>query len=388
MASDFNPYNQTVIFSDANGDPIPVPILMVNEFAQHPIKACINYAAQLGASVMLLLILLLLTKAEKRGSLVFWLNCFALVLNFTRLLCSILMFTSAFMDAYAYFSSDYSKVPAADYANSVIGVISGALLVTSIEASLVLQVHVVCSDLRRVYRRALLLVSVLVVLIVIAIRYWLAVINIKNILNALDPEPTNWLENLANIVLTISICFFCAIFVTKLGIAIHMRRKLGLTEFGPMEVVFIMGCQTLFIPAILSIIHYKVEVPQLATNLLTVVTVSLPLSSIWAGTTLDKRNAVPSRNFWQALSPSGNRGANTTYGTNTTASSTMRPCTQCYSDSRPLTMKESRDKDGSQSAESTSSGAIDLQGISVEHEITVNSARRSSFPNRGSSPNV
>ena len=75
MASD--PRNQTVIFSDANGDPIPVPILMVNEYAQYPIRACINYAAQLGASVMLLLVLLLLTKADKRGSLVFWLNCLA-----------------------------------------------------------------------------------------------------------------------------------------------------------------------------------------------------------------------------------------------------------------------------------------------------------------------
>ncbi|KAL4953516.1 fungal pheromone mating factor STE2 GPCR-domain-containing protein [Aspergillus filifer] len=383
MDSAFNPWNQTVVFSDANGDPIPVPILMVNEFAQYPIRACINYAAQLGASVMLLLILLLLTKADKRGSLVFWLNCLALVLNLARLLCSILMFTSAFMDAYAYFSFDYSRVPTADYANSVLGVIFTALLMTSIQVSLVLQVQVVCSNLRRVYRRALLVVSVLVALIAIGFRYWLAVINSKNILNAANPEPTNWLESVVNIVLTTSICFFCAIFVTKLGIAIHMRRKLGLNEFGPMKVIFIMGCQTLIIPAILSIIHNETEVPELASNILTVVTLSLPLSSIWAGTTLDKRgNAPPGRNFWQVLSLSGHRGTNTTYPTNTTASSTMKPCTHCYSDSWPLTMKDSaREINYGSQTESTRSKGIDPQGISVAREFSVNSARRPSFPN-------
>ncbi|KAL4923376.1 alpha-factor pheromone receptor STE2 [Aspergillus undulatus] len=382
MASDFNPWNQTVIFYDANGDPLPVPIALVDEFAQYLIRACANYAAQLGATVILLLILLLLTRAEKRGSYVFWLNCLALAFNFARSLCSIRMFTSQFVEAYAYFASDYSRVPASDYANSVLGVLFGALLLTCIQISLVLQVQVVCSNLRRIYRHALLVVSIIVALVVIAFRYWHAAINIKNILNAYNPTPYNWLESAANIVLTISICFFCVVFVTKLGIAIHMRRKLGLTEFGPMKVIFIMGCQTMIIPAILTIIHYTVEVPELASNILTLVTLSLPLSSIWAGTTPDKCSGPPlSPQLWQVLLLSGHRGTNGAYGTNTTISSTAKPSTHCYSDSRPLTMKESDGRYGSASDSSASGGGgIALQGSAVEHEISVNSARRDSYP--------
>lgn len=249
MSSDFDPWTQNVTFHLADGTPFDVPIDMVDDFAQYPIRVCINYGSQLGATVVLLVILLLLTRAEKRASYVFWLNCLALLLNFARLLCSIIVFTSGFLKAYAVFTGDYSQVPTSDYANSVLGVIFAALLLTIIEISLVLQTQVVCSNLRRIYRRFLLCVSVVVALIPTGFRYWLSVENVKSIiLSANSPVPLNWLESTANIVLTVSICFFCTVFITKLGFAIRLRRKLGLTEFGPMKVIFVMGCQTMIIP--------------------------------------------------------------------------------------------------------------------------------------------
>ncbi|KAL4866766.1 hypothetical protein BDV12DRAFT_130572 [Aspergillus spectabilis] len=369
MASTFNPWTQEVIFHHRDGTPFPVPIDLVDDWAQYSLRVCINYAAQLGASVVLLVILLLLTKAEKRASYVFVLNCLALLLNFARLLCSILVFTSAFTKAYAYFSLDFSEVPRGAYANSVLGVIFAAILLTLIEVSLVLQVQVVCSNLRRIYRRALLTVSTIVALVPIAFRYWMAVLNVRNILDAASPVPFNWLESAANIVLTVSICFFCTVFVTKLGFAIRLRRKLGLTGFGPMKVIFVMGCQTLIIPAIFSIIHYSVSVPELATNVLTLVTLSLPLSSLWAGTTLDKpgHSSSNGRNLWQILSFSGYRGKHTGSGNSST---TGKPCTQCYSDSRTLTEKDGKRND---------TGYQEVFGISVAHDISVESARRESF---------
>ncbi|KAL5333507.1 fungal pheromone mating factor STE2 GPCR-domain-containing protein [Aspergillus crustosus] len=372
MASTFDPWSQNVTFHFRDGSPFPVPIIAVDEWAQYPIRVCVNYAAQLGASVVLLVILLLLTRAEKRGSYVFILNCLALLLNFARLLCSILVFTSAFARAYAVFSMDYSEVPGGAYANSVMGVIFAAMLLTLIEVSLVLQVQVVCSNLRRIYRRVLLTLSCVVALVPIAFRYWLAVVNIQHILDASSPVSFNWLESTANIVLTVSICFFCAVFVTKLGFAIRLRRKLGLTDFGPMKAIFVMGCQTLIIPAIFSIIHYYVDVPELSTNVITLVTLSLPLSSLWAGTTLDKPGHAPSngRNLWQILSFSSYRGKHSTTGTSTT---TGKPCTHCYSDSPTLMEMEGKRND------SGTTGASENFGISVAHDISVESARRDSF---------
>ncbi|KAL4809910.1 fungal pheromone mating factor STE2 GPCR-domain-containing protein [Aspergillus unguis] len=374
MNSTFDPWAQKVIFHDADGSPFEVPIHALDEWVQYPIKVCINYASQLGASVILLVILLLLTRAEKRASYVFWLNCSALILNFARLLCSMLMFTSSFMNVYAYFAEDYSHVSSGDYANSVMGVVFAALLQTVIEISLVLQVQVVCSNFRRTYRRVLLGLSIIIATVPIAFRYWLAIVNIRGILDATSPVPFHWLERAGNICLTVSICYFCTVFVTKLGFAIRLRRKLGLHEFGPTKVIFIMGCQTMVIPAILAVVHNVTDVPELSTNVLTLVALSLPLSSIWASTTLSRPSTSSNfRNFWQILSFSGKNS----FATSTT--STARQCTHCYSDSRPLTEKDKDEKSKNGSTTASESSSTTQYGIAVAHDISVESARRDSL---------
>ncbi|KAL4900792.1 hypothetical protein BDW74DRAFT_90264 [Aspergillus multicolor] len=379
MASDFDPWNQTITFRLGDGTPVDIPLDFIDMTLQYALRATISYASQLGASLILFVILVLLTRAEKRYSYVFWLNGLSLLLNIARLLCTMLYFTSNFFTTYALVSRDLSRVHQRDYATSILGAVFNALLMTTAEISLVLQVQVVCSNLRRIYRRGLLCLSAVVAAVVIIFRYWLMGINCKIVIEGSDPRRINWLESTANIIFTSSICFFCAIFVTKLGLAIRLRRTLGMTDFGPMKVVFIMGCQTLIIPAILSITHYFVEVPELNSNVVTLVILSLPLSSIWAGTVLGKPSTPSNiRNFWQILSFSGHRAKrstyNTTTATGTTTSSIAKQCTHCYSESRPLT-----DKDGIRVQEGSSPVSSSKYGIAVEHDISVQSARRDSF---------
>ncbi|KAL4748631.1 hypothetical protein BDW72DRAFT_150234 [Aspergillus terricola var. indicus] len=373
MTSKSDPWNQTITFRLEDGTPFDISLDYLDGILQYSIRACVNYAAQLGASVILFVILVLLTRAEKRASCVFWLNSLALLFNFARLLCDVLFFTGNFVRIYTLISADESRVTASDLATSIVGAITTALLLTTIEISLVLQVQVVCSNLRRIYRRALLCLSAVVATVTIAIRYSLLAVNIRAILEHSDPTTYNWLESLATVALTISICYFCVIFVTKLGFAIRLRRKLGLNEFGPMKVVFIMGCQTLVIPVIVSITHYVSDVPELQSNVLTIVALSLPLSSIWAGTTIDKPVTHSNvRNLWQILSFSGYRPKESAYAA-TTTTSTAKQCTHCYSESRPLTEKEGgRNNDASSKSSSQ-------YGIAVEHDISVHSARRESF---------
>lgn len=114
------------------------------------------------------------------------------------------------------------------------------------ESSLVLQVQVVCANLRRRYRRLLLVVSILMAMAPIGFRFTLTVLNAMNIMNVKVLGP--WLENTTNVIVTVSICFFCIIFVVKLGFAIKMRRRLGVRDFGPMKAIFVMGCQTMVVP--------------------------------------------------------------------------------------------------------------------------------------------
>ncbi|BCR98818.1 alpha-factor pheromone receptor STE2 [Aspergillus luchuensis] len=374
MAS-LDPFTQNVTFHTGDGTPFEVNVQDIDTFLQYCIQICTNYGAQLGASIVLFVILLLLTRPEKRSSSVFILNCAALLSNVGRLFCQIVYFTTDFVRVYAYFSGDFSQVPTSAYANSVIAVVFYTILVICIEASLVLQVQVICANLGRAYRQVLLSLSIVVALIPVGFRMGMMVENAITIMAAESSIHLVWLQSAENITATISICFFCAIFVGKLGFAIRQRRRLGVRDFGPMKVIFVMGCQTLVIPAIFSIIHYIAAVPALSSNVVTLVTISLPLSSIWAGVTLTKASTgagsspatgsgsgSSGRNLWNVLSFPVLDSRNTT-STTTSSMPTMNPVSTCYADNGS----------SQQLKQQTNTEEI---GITVEHEISVQSFKR------------
>ncbi|RAL01830.1 alpha-factor pheromone receptor STE2 [Aspergillus ibericus CBS 121593] len=370
MASQFDPFTQNVTMRTADGTPFEVNVQAIDDLLQYCIRICINYSAQLGASIVLFVILLLLTRPEKRRSSVFVLNSSALLSNIARLICQILYFTSAFVRVYPSFAGDFSRVPTSAYANSIIAVVFYTLLVICIEASLVLQVQVICANFGRVYRHILLTFSIVVALIPIGFRMALMVENAISIMNAESNKLLIWLSSTENIVFTISICFFCAVFVTKLGFAIRQRRRLGVRDFGPMKVIFVMGCQTLVIPAFFSILHYIVTVPELFSNVATLVTISLPLSSIWAGVSLTNTSSSASgsgtgtgsdssrRNLWNKLSFPTWESRNTTTLSST---QTMKQVATCYTDNTPFRQQQHN---------------VEELGISVEHDISVQSFKR------------
>ncbi|KAI3005599.1 hypothetical protein CBS147346_4265 [Aspergillus niger] len=369
-----DPFAQNITFHTGDGTPFEVNVQEIDTFLQYCIQICTNYGAQLGASIVLFVILLLLTRPEKRSSSVFILNCAALLSNVGRLFCQILYFTTDFVRVYAYFSGDFSRVPTSAYANSVIAVVFYTILVICIEASLVLQVQVICANLGRVYRQVLLSLSIVVALIPVGFRMAMMVENAIAIMAAESSIPLIWLQSAENITATISICFFCAIFVAKLGFAIRQRRRLGVRDFGPMKVILIMGCQTLVIPAIFSIIHYIAAVPALSSNVATLVTISLPLSSIWAGVALTKVSSgagagsgtgsgSSGRNLWNVLSFPVWDSRNTTSTTTSSSTPTVNPVSTCYADNGS----------SKQCKQQTNTEEI---GITVEHEISVQSFKR------------
>lgn len=258
---------------------------------------------------MLLVILLLLTKPEKRRAPVFIINVLSLGLNFIRSLLQCLYFTGGLNVPYAYFARDFSRVPRSDYANSVAATIFTLLVLVCIEASLVLQANIVCTTLPKLYRHGVKAVSAVVVLLAIGFRFALAVANIKATLATSEGSSSasyQWLASATNIATTVSICLFCAIFVVKLGAVMRERKKMGMRQFGPMRIIFIMGCQTMIIPgerhsgcfhgfltvltapsAVFAILQYFTTAPELGSNVLTLVAIFLPLSSMWASTSVN-----------------------------------------------------------------------------------------------------
>jgi pheromone alpha factor receptor len=363
---DGDPDSQLVTFYSRDGQVVSVDLYSIDLFYQYNVRLCINLGSQLGACVVLLVFLLLLTHSGKRGSSVFILNGLALLFNILRLLLQAIHFSTPFEKIYPFFSGDYSDVKPGAYAISILGVVFETMLVMCIMISLVVQVHVVCKTLRRRYRRPLLAFSVLVALVPIGFRMGWMVINCIYIMAVKSTNAFVWLQSAVNIVITISICFFCAIFVVKLGHAIKQRRRLGVRDFGPMKIIFVCGCQTLTIPALFSILQYFSQVPELADNVLTLVTLSLPLSSIWAGVALDNSQRIETpripRNLWRALNfgIGMSQSMPTNHpGTEMTATAYTGQ-TLCYADQQ--ISKHSQDSE------------MPL-AISVEHDISVDSVR-------------
>lgn len=241
-------FQQSFTLLAADGTPFNVTITDVDQFVLYNIQICINYGVQVGASAVLLMVLLLLTKPDKRLSAIFMLNTLSLILNIIRNVLLTVFFTGPFSETFAYFAQDYSQVHSGDYATSVTATIFTLLVLVCVEISLCLQAHVICVTLRQRYRRSISGFSVLIASTAVAFRIALMVDNDIAILNVESSDRLAWLASASNIATTVSICWFCAVFVIKLGFALNERRKLGLGQFGPMQIIFIMGCQTLVIP--------------------------------------------------------------------------------------------------------------------------------------------
>ena len=240
-------FNQVVTIQTSEG-PTDIAIPDIDAYYTYNIQASIDWGAQIGATIVLLVAVLLLSKPDKRRSSIFIINAVTLVLNLIRTVTHVIFFTSSFSEFYAYFAGDYSRVPRDVYATQINASVFETLVLIAVEISLCLQVKVVCVTLRDAYQRIILGFSALVALLAVAFRFVYMIENCIYIMRTQEESSLYWIGSATNITTTVSICWYALIFSTKLGFAIRQRGKLGMGGFGPMQIIFIMGTQTLIIP--------------------------------------------------------------------------------------------------------------------------------------------
>ena len=240
-------FQQSITFNSPDG-PVAVPLTEIDDWLMYVVQVCVNYGSQIGASIVTLLALLLLSKPDKRFSAIMIINCLSLAFNIIRNVIQCVYFSGPFAEIYAHYTGDYRRVRISDTAMSVAGTVFTLLLQISVESSLFLQVRVVCVTLRRSYQRVILTISAIAALLAIGFRFAYVVENNKLIVAQIPSVRLEWLGSTTSIVTSVSISWFCAVFVGKLAFALHQRKKLGLGQFGPMQILIIAGFQTLIIP--------------------------------------------------------------------------------------------------------------------------------------------
>ncbi|KAA8916494.1 hypothetical protein TRICI_001357 [Trichomonascus ciferrii] len=93
-----------------------------------------------------------------------------------------------------------------------------------------------------------------------------------------------WIYTVPRILFTFSVVIFSLFSVVKLFITLRRRRNMGLRQFGPFQIIFIMSIQCMIVPAIITMVDvFLPSSPQTLTTLTSMfVTILLPLSSVWA----------------------------------------------------------------------------------------------------------
>ncbi|KAF9692846.1 hypothetical protein EKO04_009231 [Ascochyta lentis] len=333
----FDIAKQPVTLHYPDGSTFEVDMELINKYRLYGSRLAISYGTQLGLTVLLLAVLLLLTRSEKRKSSIFILNALCLVGNSLRCILSCCFITGNLLHPYTLLSGDPSLATASDLAISITTNTMSFLVTTLVMASLSLQVWVVCVTTSKLQR--MFIMGATTVMALISVGYKLAFIIASNRatmqLTSLSTEDRTGTGSY--ITQAIAILLYSCVFIWKLGHAIAQRRRLKMLQFGPMQIVFIMGCQTMIVPGIFSTLQFHrvvlEAVPEIGTIVTTVVCIFLPLSAIWAGVANDSALAYRGRNGHGHLMDSQSaRGSSTMTTSNSTTAfekSRQMSCSTC-----------------------------------------------------------
>ncbi|KAF1918501.1 fungal pheromone mating factor STE2 GPCR-domain-containing protein [Ampelomyces quisqualis] len=301
LPPDFDAWKQPITMLFPDGSNFTTSVEYFNLMRIYGSRLSIVNGAQIGATLTLLLVLFLLTRSEKRKSSIFIINAACLLFNLVRCILASCYTTSTLWNPYAQLIKDFTYVTKGDLATTVAANTFTLIVTVLIMISLSLQVWVVCITTAPVHRAIIMFATTLMAMVAVGWKAAYVIINTRETLALRPFDPYAHVLLGSYITQAVAIWFYSLIFTYKLGYAIIQRRKLKMPQFGPMQIVFIMGCQTMIIPAIFTLLQFRAEVPEFGAVVSTIVCIFLPLSAIWAGVANETVTATAGPNSQRRL---------------------------------------------------------------------------------------
>jgi pheromone alpha factor receptor len=255
LPPDFDAWRQPITMLFPDGSNFTTSVDYFNAMRIYGSRLSIVYGAQIGATVTLLLILLLLTRAEKRKSSIFIVNAACLLFNLIRCVLNSCYTTGTLFHPYAQLIGDFTHVTKGDLATMAAANTFTLIVTILVMISLSLQVWVVCITTAPAHRTLIMLGTTFVALAAVGWKAAYVIINIRETLGLRSFDPYKRVLLDSYITQAVAICLYSFIFTYKLGYAIVQRRKLNMPQFGPMQIIFIMGCQTMIVPGTFASSH-------------------------------------------------------------------------------------------------------------------------------------
>ncbi|KAK3942816.1 fungal pheromone mating factor STE2 GPCR-domain-containing protein [Diplogelasinospora grovesii] len=218
----------------------------------------INYGSQIGASFMILIVLLVMTPGSRFKRFHFRLHLVSLTVNLVRLVLLALYFTSSFIELYTVVTADTQFVARRDYNISVTATAFGLPVTILIELTLFVQAWSMISLWRPLYKYGATAISACLVLVTIGFDFAATVVQIRWILYMKSLYPYLWVRKTLLGVFTASIGWFCFLFIVRLLVHMYTRRTVLVNMRGldAMDVLVITNGILMLVPAVFASLQW------------------------------------------------------------------------------------------------------------------------------------
>lgn len=247
----FDPYSQnlTLLLAD-HSTTVSIPLAALDAFNDESLSVTMNYGAQLGACIVMLVVVLVLTPTAKLTRASASLHLLGLLLNIIRTGLLFSYYLSPFSHFYQFWANDFSRVPHTYFDTSLAANTLALPLVVVMEAALVNQAWTMVAFWPCIPKYAACAVSAVIVLLTIGTRLAFTIVQNHSIVTSVPPEFFFWGIHWMVIMSAVSIFWFCAIFNIKL--VNHLVRNRGIlpssTLINPMEVLIMTNGTLMVIP--------------------------------------------------------------------------------------------------------------------------------------------
>lgn len=226
-------WNQTVhitLSPAAGGVVVPISLSAVDQNTNTMIIQTIGYGTEIGASILMLAIILVMTPKTKFWRFSTYLNIVSLCNNIIRLILLVIYFESTWVGFYTLYSGDDTFVSQTDFNNSIASTVMQIPQNIMIMSALILQAWAMVRFWPQTYKWCIILVSVVLVLLEIGFMVASEVYQIMTFYQSQEVAYISiirvaWVRY-SYLGLEVScVCWFCFLFIAKLASHLWKNRS-------------------------------------------------------------------------------------------------------------------------------------------------------------------
>jgi pheromone alpha factor receptor len=246
----FSVFNQTFVLLGSDGiTQYPLTVDMVDMTYHSAIATQANYGSQIGATVMMLLVCLIMTPKSKFARIPTLINIAALAFNLIRVVMLVWYPASTWYEFYIIMTGDITTVSRSNYNTSTAATFFTVPVTILMLCALAVQAWTMVQLWPKAVKVAAMGVSALVVITAVGFKITDSVYQALWILN--EVEAPRWVRQVDLACSAASICYFCFLFNIRLLIHMWSNHSIlpSVKGLSAMEVLVMTNGILMFIPS-------------------------------------------------------------------------------------------------------------------------------------------